>query len=187
MLTTAGDPGDRSWADGGCRGDRGAGADIPGGATLIFDLELLETFDAATGFFMGIHPRLGFLDEEFIPPIKMWMLGVLAIIYFFVRLGFLGGGGGGGKTVSASHILVKTEEEAAAAAKRREELEAIRKQREQLAAEEPEELVEEPVEEAEEAQAGQQPSAAPGAGQPADDKREARRDQADRDASGVLV
>ena len=36
-------------------------------------------------------------------------------------------------------------------------------------------------------QAGQQPSAAPGAGQPADDKREARRDQADRDASGVLV
>ena len=81
-----------------------------------------------------------------------------------------------------------TEEEAAAAAKRREELEAIRKQREQLAAEEPEEPVEEPVEEAEEAQAGQQPSAAPGAGQPAaDDKREARRDQADRDASGVLV
>ena len=76
-----------------------------------------------------------------------------------------------------------TEEEAAAAAKRREELEAIRKQREQLAAEE----AEEPVEEAEEAQAGQQPSAAPGAGQPADDKREARRDQADRDASGVLV
>ena len=76
-----------------------------------------------------------------------------------------------------------TEEEAAAAAKRREELEAIRKQREQLAAEEPEE----PVEEAEEAQAGQQPSAAAGAGQPADDKREARRDQADRDASGVLV
>ena len=80
-----------------------------------------------------------------------------------------------------------TEEEAAAAAKRREELEAIRKQREQLAAEEPEEPVEEPVGEAEEAQAGQQPSAAPGAGQPADDKREARRDQADRDASGVLV
>ena len=79
-----------------------------------------------------------------------------------------------------------TEEEAAAAAKRREELEAIRKQREQLAAEEAEEP-EEPVEEAEEAQAGQQPSAAPGAGQPADDKREARRDQADRDASGVLV
>ena len=66
-----------------------------------------------------------------------------------------------------------TEEEAAAAAKRREELEAIRKQREQLAAEE--------------AQAGQQPSAAPGAGQPAHDQREARRDQADRDASGVLV
>ena len=79
-----------------------------------------------------------------------------------------------------------TEEEAAAAAKRREELEAIRKQREQLAAEEAEEP-EEPVEEAEEAQAGQQPSAAAGAGQPADDKREARRDQADRDASGVLV
>ena len=77
-----------------------------------------------------------------------------------------------------------TEEEAAAAAKRRGELEAIRKEREQLEAEDPEEKPEEELEkETEEPEeAGQQQSAAPRPPvEPAEEKREAG------DASGVLV
>jgi peptidyl-prolyl cis-trans isomerase C len=95
-------------------GKRGAGGRIPGGATLIFDLELIS-FQEADGFFW----KLGMpsLDEELFLGIKLWMivlagLGWIAYSVFF-------GGSGRGKTVVASHILVKDE---ALAKKLKEEL-----------------------------------------------------------------
>ena len=74
-------------------GVRGMGRTIPGGATLIFDLELIEIVEGG-----------GFFDS--LPlPLPM-MLGGLAIALYAVYSVFVSGDG---KKVSASHILVKDE------------------------------------------------------------------------------
>jgi len=84
-------------------GARGAGGKIPGGATLIFDLELIGVAESK-GLFSGT-----FLDADVGPFFKLWHVGLAIIAYLAYRL--VSGAGGGGKTVSASHILVKDEDE----------------------------------------------------------------------------
>jgi len=103
-------------------GERGAGGKIPGGATLIFDLELIEIAPPAKGLFtsMGL-PFATVLDTPLIGGVPTWVVFIVAL-YILYRLGVFGGGGGG-KQVSASHILVKSEERCA---ELRAELDAIK-------------------------------------------------------------
>jgi len=89
-------------------GSSGAGGKIPGGATLIFDLELISLTDPSEGFFGQLG--LPMLDDDFIGPLKVWM--VVLAVGAWLLYNLFSGGGGGGKKVSASHILVKTAEEA---------------------------------------------------------------------------
>ena len=84
-------------------GARGAGGKIPGGATLIFDLELLSVDSAPPGMFAGTI--LAPLDFELLPPFKIWH-SVVAVVLF---LGWMSLKGGDGQRVAASHILVKDE------------------------------------------------------------------------------
>lgn len=89
-------------------GDRGAaGGRIPGGATLIFDLELISVSESS-GLFAGTP-----LDHELIPAFHfklghVVLLGVFWILYNMSGFWSAGGTDGGrGRHVSASHILVK--------------------------------------------------------------------------------
>jgi hypothetical protein len=84
-------------------GERGAGGKIPGGATLIFDLELFS-FEESAGLFAGLG--LPFFDSEVLGPIKLWMVILALIAYQWAKSG---GRGGDDKSVNASHILVKDE------------------------------------------------------------------------------
>ena len=84
-------------------GARGAGGKIPGGATLIFDLELISVSPSA-GLFAGTN-----FDMDLIGPFKLWHAFALVVLWFVWQLVTGGFGGGGGKKVSASHILVKDE------------------------------------------------------------------------------
>lgn len=81
------------------------GGKIPGGATLIFELELLEVKEASAGFFGNLG--LGFLDGLGPGGLPVWGY-VLMALYVVYRLS--NGSSSGGKTVSASHILIKGEE-----------------------------------------------------------------------------
>ena len=82
-------------------GARGAGGRIPGGATLVFDLELLAVTEGS-GPFAGT-----ILDQEVAgTPIKLWHLAAALLVWILMTTF---SGGGGGKTVAASHILVKDE------------------------------------------------------------------------------
>ena len=88
-------------------GARGAGSRIPGGATLVFDLELIAVAES-TGPFAGTM-----LDAELFKlpigwTIKLWHAVLVVVLY--MAYSFLPDGGGGGKKVSASHILVKDEQ-----------------------------------------------------------------------------
>jgi len=76
-------------------GSRGAGRKIPGGATLVFDLELLAIEEGGADGLFGFSMRAT-------------VMAGLVIAYALWSL--LGASGGGGKKVSASHILVKEEE-----------------------------------------------------------------------------
>ena len=84
-------------------GARGAGGKIPGGATLVFDLELISVAPSA-GLFAGTN-----FDMDLIGPIKLWHAFAMVVVWFVYNLMTGGFGGGGGKKVSASHILVKEE------------------------------------------------------------------------------
>lgn len=83
-------------------GTRGSGRTIPGGSTLIFDLELLSVSDS-TGPFAGT-----FLDTPVIGSyFKVWhAILVMGLLHLY---GKAGKGGGTGK-VTASHILVPKEQ-----------------------------------------------------------------------------
>ena len=80
-------------------GERGAGGGrIPGGAALVFDLELLEVKEGGGGI-------IDLLSTPLIGGMPAWSL-ILMVVYVAFRLGAFGGGGGG-KSVAASHILIK--------------------------------------------------------------------------------
>ena len=87
-------------------GARGAGGRIPGGATLIFDLELLSIAESK-GLFAGTP-----LDTDIIGPLKVWhvLLAVVGLLVYFFYVDSIFSGGGGGRQVSASHILVKDDQ-----------------------------------------------------------------------------
>ena len=92
--------------------DGAGGGKIPGGATLIFDLELLEISPPAKGAFSSLGlPFASILDAPLVAGVPTWVVFIVSI-YILYRLGVFGGGGGG-KQVSASHILVKSEERCA--------------------------------------------------------------------------
>lgn len=76
-------------------GAQGAGKKIPGGATLIFDLELLSIRESSGTF--DDTP----LNTTLYGPLKVWH----ALLALFMWWKFFTGGGGG--EVTASHILVK--------------------------------------------------------------------------------
>jgi len=78
-------------------GASGTGRDIPGGATLIFDLELISVAQD-TGLFAGTP-----LNMEVFGPLKLWH----AILALLLYLGYDYVSNIGGRKVSASHILVK--------------------------------------------------------------------------------
>lgn len=77
-------------------GRGGMGGVIPGGAVLIFDLELISLAENDGGMW----------DE--IPESVKYIGGAILLIALYFLL--TGGGGGGGKKVTASHILVDKEE-----------------------------------------------------------------------------
>lgn len=98
-------------------GEGGAGGGkIPGGATLVFDLELLEVKEAGAG-----GSIVDWLSTPLIGGMPAWTIGLM-VLYAVFRLGVFNGmfGDDSGKSVSASHILIKGE----AASQRCEELKA---------------------------------------------------------------
>ena len=85
-------------------GDKGAANVIPGGAVLIFELELLS-IDPPDESMMAMAKD--FLGQDFVGPIKLWQ-----VLAFFIFVAYKSGmfGGGDGVKATASHILVADEE-----------------------------------------------------------------------------
>lgn len=88
-------------------GDRGAGGRIPGGATLIFDLELLRIKEAGAGFYSSLGMPDA-LDESIFGPVSLGHAIVVMLLWSLYS--WMGGAGAGGKKASASHILVADRE-----------------------------------------------------------------------------
>lgn len=79
-------------------GDRGAGGKIPGGAVLVFQLELIEVKVSAGGLF-GLLESFGLSSNP-----QMLMLAPMLIFLLYNKFGggIGGGGGGAGKSVPLS-------------------------------------------------------------------------------------
>ena len=87
---------------------------IPGGSTLIFDIELLEVHETRGWFTTLLGPTAGgFLDQQLIelPIVGSVSVGMAAILLLVLVV--RSRGGGGGSKVSASHILVGSSEQCA--------------------------------------------------------------------------
>lgn len=77
-------------------GDSGAGGKIPGGAVLVFELELLEVKESSGGLLDMLPP--GLADN----PMLLVMIG--GMVLYTLYNSFFGGGGAGGKGVDVSEV-----------------------------------------------------------------------------------
>lgn len=76
-------------------GAQGAGKKIPGGATLVFDLELISFRESS-----GAFGQDGVLETSLFGPVKVWHVALVLLMWWK----FFSGGKG---QVTASHILVE--------------------------------------------------------------------------------